>query len=273
MNIKEQILLHSTPVKEVKELDSNTFKNNYFNKQTLLIKGMAKNWEATQNWTLDFLLKQDGDNTIELLSGNFIQGDNSYRRDSFKGFLQKLSYAEINQEPFDDYLTTLNIFNFYPHLKKAVDFSLFENHTDINDITAWIGPAGTISGFHRDTGKNMYAQIKGKKMFIICSPKYDKHIYPSKKYINGGMASEVDINNFNKERHPLFESIHFESVILEPGDVLHVPSKWWHYVESLDTSISISNFGYSKAEMFGIKAIDYLHRRGFYKAKNCFCCN
>ncbi|WNH10226.1 cupin-like domain-containing protein [Thalassobellus suaedae] len=273
MNIKEEILLKSKKVEQVSKLDSKTFKKDYFNKKTVLIKGLAKNWKATQHWDLDFFLNQEGDNDIELLSGNFIQGNNSYKSDSFKNFIHKLIESEKNGKAFDEYLTTLNIFNYYPNLKKAVDFSLFENHTTINDITAWIGPSGTISGFHRDTGKNMYAQIKGKKMFIICSPKFNKNIYPSKKYINGGMASEIDLNNYDKEKHPKFQNIQFETVILEPGDVLHVPSKWWHYVESLDSSISISNFGYSKIEMFIIKVIDFLHRRGYYKKKNCFCCN
>ncbi|XCF05119.1 cupin-like domain-containing protein [Tamlana crocina] len=272
MNILNEVLELSQPVDEVTSLDSKTFKNKYFNKKPVLIKGMAKDWGATKTWDLDFFLKLKNEKEVDLLSGNFIQDDNRYKKSSFQSFIQKLKDAEEKQEDIKDYLTTMDIFKYFPDLKNDIDFSFFENHVDINDVTAWIGPKGTVSGFHNDTGKNMYAQIKGKKMFIIVSPKDNKKMYASSKYINGGEASEVDINNYNAEKFPNFKKARFIKVILEPGDVLHVPSKWWHYVQSLDTSISISDFGFSNFEMFKIRAVDYLHRRGYYKSKNCFCC-
>ncbi|WOD43382.1 cupin-like domain-containing protein [Hwangdonia lutea] len=273
MNILNEILSQSMPIEECTSFDSSTFKKKYYNKKPVVFKGLAKDWGATKNWDLEFLLNLKEDKDILLLSGNFIQDDNRYTKASFKDYIKKLKTADANKESFKDYLTTLNIFNYYPHLKNAIDFSFFETYNKINDVTAWIGPSNTVSGFHNDTGKNMYAQIKGKKMFILSSTKFNKKMYPSDKYINGAVASQVDINNFDEIKFPKFKDVKFSSITLEPGDVLHVPSKWWHYVQSLDTSISISNFGYSKREMFIIKAIDYLHRRGYYKPKNCFCCN
>lgn len=273
MNIVDEILSRSNPVEEVITLDSKSFKKKYFNKKKpVVIKGLANNWKAKKEWNLDFFLNLEEDTEIDLLSGNFIQDDNRYKKSTFKSYIQNLKDAETNKKEIKDYLTTLDIFKFFPNLKKDIDFSIFEEHTEINDVTAWIGPNGTISGFHSDSGKNMYAQIKGKKMFILASTKFNKEIYPSEKYINGAIASRVDINNFTPEEFPKFKDIEFKSVILEPGDVLHVPAKWWHYVQALSASISISNFGYSNFEMFKIRAIDYLHRKGFYKTKNCFCC-
>lgn len=35
---------------------------------------------------------------------------------------------------------------------------------------------------------------------------------------------------------------HCKNIILEPGDVLFVPQGWWHYVENLETAISINTW-------------------------------
>lgn len=277
MNIVSEIKTQNQPVEIIRSINSTTFKKDYFNKsQPVLIKNYAKEWGAAKNWNLDFFLNLKEDKDIYLLSDNFIQDDNRYKKASFKDYIQKLKDAELNKGKVKDYLTTLDIFEYYPHLKSDIDFSFFEKHTKVNDITAWIGPKGTISGFHADTANNVYTQIKGRKMFIICSPKYNKTMYPSSKHIYGAVASEVDINNFNEEKHPNFKSNDFKIAILEPGDVLFVPQNWWHYVQALDSSISISNFGYTKFEVYSLKLkeriIQSLHKRGYYKANNCFCC-
>ncbi|CAD7958662.1 unnamed protein product [Amoebophrya sp. A120] len=38
------------------------------------------------------------------------------------------------------------------------------------------------------------------------------------------------------------ESCDAIDVIVKPGDVLYIPKHWWHYVESLTTSASLSFF-------------------------------
>lgn len=40
--------------------------------------------------------------------------------------------------------------------------------------------------------------------------------------------------------HPDFSEAPFVEAILGPGDMLFIPKKWWHYVRSLTTSISVN---------------------------------
>lgn len=277
MNIVSKILKQSDPVEEISSIDAIAFKKNYLSKKKpVLIKGLANDWGATKKWDFDFLSNLDDDKDVYLISDNFIQDDNRYKSASFKDYIIKLKNAEKNGTTIKDYLTTLDIFKFYPHLKADIDFSIFEKHTKENVVNAWIGPPNTISGFHADTANNVYAQVKGKKMFILCSTVFNKTMYPSKKHIYGAVASSVDINNFDVAKYPEFKNNEFKSVILEPGDVLYVPKNWWHYVQSLNYSISISNFGYTIKELYTLipkeRILESLHKRGYYKPLNCFCC-
>ncbi|MCF7560812.1 cupin-like domain-containing protein [Sabulilitoribacter multivorans] len=277
MNLVSEIVENSKPIDVINEIDSITFKKDYINKQKpLLIKGFAKNWGATRKWSLDFFLNFEEDKDILLLDNNYIQDSHGFKKGSFKDYILKLKEAEKNNGTVKDYLTTLNIFHYFPELKEDLDFSFYEKHTKLNDVSAWIGPSGTISDFHADTANNVYAQIKGRKMFIICSPEFNKNMYPSNKHIYGAIACSVNINNFDHTRFPNFKNTVFNTIILEPGDVLFIPKKWWHYVQALDSSISVSNFGYTKKEMYTLilkeRIFQSLHKRGYYKRNNCFCC-
>ena len=41
-------------------------------------------------------------------------------------------------------------------------------------------------------------------------------------------------------RHAEFRSAEYVEAVIGPGDVLYIPTGWWHYVKSLSTSISIA---------------------------------
>ena len=41
-------------------------------------------------------------------------------------------------------------------------------------------------------------------------------------------------------RFPRFAEAQALAVTLEPGDVLFIPKHWWHFVEAMDTSLSVN---------------------------------
>ncbi len=274
MNIVDDIIMGSSPVEEVRAIDKSDFKDNHLDGQKpLVIRGFASNWEALKKWNLEYFASLESSSAVNVLNGEYIQGTQKFKSGDFQAFINDLRKEENRDEK--TYLAAMNIFNYFPELKKDTDFSLYSSFTSFNLKLAWIGPRGTISGLHADNINNMYTQIQGRKLFIIASRRYNKRMYPSKKYIAGAIGSRVDINDYSEKKFPRFSEVEFSHVILEPGDVLFLPKKWWHYVESLDTSISINNFGYSRTEKYTIALVehikDYLHRKGWYKPNNCLC--
>lgn len=49
--------------------------------------------------------------------------------------------------------------------------------------------------------------------------------------------TEPDLNKF-----PNFKKIKYLECIVEEGDILYIPKNWWHYVNSLTCSFSVSNW-------------------------------
>lgn len=54
------------------------------------------------------------------------------------------------------------------------------------------------------------------------------------------MFSEVDYPKYDLKTHPLMQHITPVEVIIDAGDALFIPIAWWHCVDGLEKSISIS---------------------------------
>jgi lysine-specific demethylase 8 len=53
-------------------------------------------------------------------------------------------------------------------------------------------------------------------------------------------TSQVNAEEPDLEAFPLFQKVKCVESVLQPGDMLYIPPKWWHYLRSLDTSFSVS---------------------------------
>jgi ribosomal protein L16 Arg81 hydroxylase len=99
----------------------------------------------------------------------------------------------------------------------------------------WMGPAGTRTPFHHDLTNNFMAQVIGCKRIKLAplsdTPHMSNHLH---------CYSQVDGKAIDYERFPSMRNVHLLECTLAPGELLFLPIGWWHYVEALDASVTMT---------------------------------
>lgn len=105
-----------------------------------------------------------------------------------------------------------------------------------------MGTGGTRTPLHYDSYDNLLVQLVGAKYVRIYGKEETGKLYVSKvgTYGSQGNMSAVDCERENFEQHPLARDAKFQEVLLLPGDALFIPSRAWHYVRSLSSSVSVN---------------------------------
>ena len=266
------------PLKEIETIDNidhKGFYSTYMKKnRPVVMTKMMDEWEASKTWSLDYFKAVGKDKETFIATGNNFQEDTNWEYGSFLNSIEQI------ENPTDDekggYLMNLSILKMFPELKNHVDFSLISKHKVRNSLSLWIGPKGTLTGWHTDRlADNILAQIQGSKLVLLANPNQSKYMYPSKKYEPGSRLSVVDMENFDASKFPVFKkNANILYTVLRPNQMLFIPQNWWHCVYGLETSISSNNFGFSFIDNFKMKATEFskrmLHKVGLY-GKECCC--
>jgi len=81
-------------------------------------------------------------------------------------------------------------------------------------------------------------QLHGAKQYYVFGPDQTPFMYPVPDDANRSQINNVEYPDV--EKFPLFDQAKGYSFTLEPGELLFVPSGWWHTVRILSPSITIS---------------------------------
>lgn len=104
-------------------------------------------------------------------------------------------------------------------------------------VMLWLGPRQCVSPLHNDPLDNFLMQFVGRKKLLL---------FPLNTQVYAGHegqqpnTSPIEPLTFDKERYPLFDPTLGMTCEIGPGDALFIPSKWWHYAQSLETSASVN---------------------------------
>jgi hypothetical protein len=251
------------------------FKRDYIDtNRALLMRKVTANWPAMRKWSFEFFAGLQLPKRVFLEMNNVLQGGGQYEVMEYGDYIRRIADSSGGQSTPKGYLSVFRVFDAFPELRSDVDFSLLSQFKLKNTAKGWIGPAGTVTGYHVDWGDNVLAQICGRKEVRLVAPKDSKYMYPSRRFDQGTMSSEMDVDNLDADRFPLFAKATEYRVIIHPGEMLFIPRGWWHYVRSLDKSISVSNISYDAkgivVDLLSERIKQVFHDVGLYRVP-CTC--
>ena len=102
----------------------------------------------------------------------------------------------------------------------------------------WYGRAN-VSPLHFDLNHNFLHQVDGEKRVLLLDPAESALLYADHTAAAVG-NSPVDPLSVDLRVHPLVASATLWPAVLRPGDMLFLPSEWWHLVVTLPSAIAIS---------------------------------
>ncbi|RAP32669.1 hypothetical protein DID77_04320 [Candidatus Marinamargulisbacteria bacterium SCGC AG-439-L15] len=217
------------------------FKKDYLHAhKPALFTDIVPHWKAYHDWDNDYLKKEVGDVVVSV--EQFKNGWSVNKENCTEKTMPLSEYIDLihseSPESKNSYLAQQSILEKIPRLADDIGvLDYFEGHLPL--VNLYFGPKGSRTPLHFDYVPNLYAQIRGKKRLIIFPPGRYTQYYPN-PHPKLGHFSQVDPLNIETAKYRSFPSDKAIDVTLEPGDMLYLPSLWWHDVQGLEPNISLS---------------------------------
>lgn len=221
------------------------FADHYSTNRPVLIGGLIDAWPAMKLWTLDYL-ERFADAGVDVQWGR--ESDAGYELNKgahthtmpFGRVIERLR----DPEPTNDFYMTANNDSrnrraLAPLWQDIAPIPGYLN-PDPQAGFLWIGPMGTITPFHHDLTNNLLIQIVGRKRVRMVAA-HDTPLMKNSRHCFSDWGSELAPGPAAPGRPEVIECV------MEAGDALFIPIGWWHHVEGLDQTISMSFTNFARA--------------------------
>ena len=204
------------------------------------LTGLVDGWAALDKWDLDYLAETVGDRTVEVQERRESSGDYELDKERHKTTAPLRDIIDrlraLGDTPSNDFYVTAyndrtNKTALAPLWKDLGPVPILRS-TGANDGFFWLGPKGTLTPFHHDLTNNLLVQVMGRKK-VRMVPSWEVGRMRNFIHCFSGRRPD-DWNTDDPSLPPLLETE------IGPGEAIFLPVGWWHHVEALDVSISMS---------------------------------
>jgi len=228
------------------------FQQEYVNQnRPVILTDVLSHWPALGKWTPRFFAEKYGERTIDFARGPVKQmkmGD-FIAQVEVSNAAAPAPYWTNNplMDVFPDLMPDISPFPLHPgrnwasrrYLHKGMEKSLNRGAM----VELYIGGAGGAFPILHWDGQSTHAylmQIHGRKQYWAWPPDQSPWMYPrtAEGFANLSPLGDVERPDFDK--YPLFREAKGCQFHLDPGEMLFVPSRWWHTAKMTEPSITLS---------------------------------
>jgi histone arginine demethylase JMJD6 len=252
----------NTEIERRKKLSYEQFAKEYlYANKPVVVTDALKDWPALKRWSPEFFKREFGRMKFSLPADG--KGKGQYKGDG-------ANTVEYTMELFIDRVLSSTDENPAPYFRNQILYDLFPSLAqDIQPLPEYFQPnwlpdhymvkyvgdvlnrgaalelyiggkGGAFPVLHYD-GAGTHAflmHVYGQKRFIIYPPSQEQYLYPNPEKQNNSLINDLD--NPDLKKFPLFAKAEPIVFVLEAGELLFIPSHWWHTTKMLSPCISVS---------------------------------
>lgn len=228
------------------------------------IRGAIGDWPALGRWSPADFVTRFGDieiTTYALQDGRFVLDDERGFRLERLSIRDYVSHVLETKKPRVYFRGDLS--KVLPELRSEFAVPEYCKHRPALRYNLWFSGAGTITPLHFDLPHNLVAQVYGRKRFILFSQDESRNLYRHSWLSSTPHLARVDLEAPDYARYPRLQEARGFVCQMEPGDLLFIPSRFWHHANSTTASISVNFWWATPGLLPLIKASDtYKRLRG-----------
>jgi hypothetical protein len=214
-------------------------RNPLFYTSLAVFRGAAKDWTCSKKWNKEFFKTQYGSTEITMIDNKGLvdkDADQEFKKTTFKDYFDE---AETDKSK---YLRFSRIMDHNPELLDDLNLdwiTQFSGGKLAGGTYMFIGEGGTKTPMHAGMAHNVFMQIKGDKKWTIYAPN-ERIFLDVKAERFPYFSTDANPNQLDDPNHPLLKYAQKYEIILGEGDVMWLPSFYFHYVENLTSNMAAS---------------------------------
>lgn len=215
------------------------------------LTGLVDHWPAMALWSLDHFAAMAGDRIVEAQVQRESAADYELAKDAHRRglrFAEFIEWLRVDEPSNDVYLTAYNsgtnAVALAPLWQDIGDVAILTARSD-RDGFLWLGPRGTLTPWHHDLTNNLLVQVMGEKRVRMSPPWAWARMRNSTHCFSEWGNAPLPAGPGDEVHPPVIECV------IGPGEAIFLPVGWWHQVEALTLSASVSftNFARENAHV------------------------